>query len=71
MLAGASINLALDYKCAVLFDVDNVYLDYRSMDIHDGKRLLPIRRSLGVSKWSDASYTQIVRTAQTLLKVGA
>jgi hypothetical protein len=27
--------------------------------------------TLDGSKWSDASYTQIVRTAQTLMKVGA
>ena len=27
--------------------------------------------TLDGSKWSEASYTQIVRTAQTLMKIGA
>ena len=30
-----------------------------------------IDTTLDGSKWSEASYTQIVRTAQTLMKVGA
>ena len=45
----SSMYLALDYKRAVLFNVDNVHLDARAMHIHDGKGLLPISRSLGVS----------------------
>ena len=38
----------------------------------DSDRLMAtLDTTLDGSKWADASYTQIVRTAQTLLKVGA
>ena len=48
MLADSAIDLALHNECAVLLDVDYVHLDVRTLDVHDGKGLLPIRRSLGV-----------------------
>ena len=47
-LANPSIYLALHDKRAVLLNVDYVHLDVRTLDVHDGKGLLPIRRSLGV-----------------------
>ena len=47
-LTRSSIDLAIDYKCAVLLNVDKIDLNILTLDIHDGKSLLPIRRSLRV-----------------------
>ena len=47
-LANPSIDLALHNERAVLLNVNYVHLDVASLDIHDGKGLLPISRSLGV-----------------------
>ena len=47
-LANPSIDLATHDERAVLLDVNNIDLHVRSLDVHDGKGLLPISRSLGV-----------------------
>ena len=48
MLPCSAIDLAVDDKGAVLLNVDYVHLDVAALDVHDGKGLLPISRSLGV-----------------------
>ena len=47
-LANPSIDFPLHDERAVLLYVDYVHLDVRTLDVHDGKGLLPISRSLGV-----------------------
>ena len=62
-LANPSIDLALNDESAVLLDVNDVHLDVASLDIHDGKSLLPISRSLGVlglSKVHEITYLNSV-----------
>jgi hypothetical protein len=49
-----------------------VLFDSLGLSTSDSERLMAtLDTTLDGSKWSEASYTQIVRTAQTLLKVGA
>jgi hypothetical protein len=49
-----------------------VLFDSLGLSTSDSDRLMAtLDTTLDGSKWSQASYTQIVRTAQTLLKVGA
>ena len=47
-LANPSIDLALNDERAVLLNVNNVHLHIATLDVHDGKGLLPISRSLGI-----------------------
>ena len=49
-----------------------VLFDSLGLSADESLRLMAqLDTTLDGSKWSEATYTQIVRTAQTLMKVGA
>jgi len=50
ILAWPSITLPMDYKCAILFNVNHVHLYAFSILGHDLKSCLPISRSAGVMR---------------------
>jgi hypothetical protein len=48
-LSRSSIALARDYESPILLKVNKINLHILALDVHDGERLLPVSRSLGIT----------------------